>query len=60
MPGHQMPAATNADPEWLDETSVKTMHTKVNNKLDPAVPVRTRTPSRTVPCGPRAAHDNRR
>ena len=34
-PLHQMAA------ERLDETSVKTIQTKVNNKLDPAVPVRT-------------------
>ena len=40
-PLHQTPAA-NPDPERLDETSVKTIQTKVNNKLDdPAVPVRT-------------------
>ena len=40
MPLHQMPAV-NPDPERLaDETSVKTIQTKVNNKLDPAVPVR--------------------
>ena len=43
-----MPAA-NPDTERLDETSVKTIQTKVNNKLDPAVPVRTHTPSRVVP-----------
>ena len=54
MPLHQMPAVT-PEPERLDETSVKTIQTKVNNKLDPAVPVRTRTPSRVVPCGPRGA-----
>ena len=40
MPLHQMPAV-NPEPERLDETSVKTIQTKVNNKLDPAVPVRT-------------------
>ena len=41
MPLHQMPAV-NPDPERLaDETSVKAILTKVNNKLDPAVPVRT-------------------
>ena len=41
MPLHQMPAA-NPEPERLpDETSVKTIQPKVNNKLDPAVPVRT-------------------
>ena len=39
MPLHQMPAA-NPETERLDETSVKTIQTKVNNKLDPAVPVR--------------------
>ena len=38
MPLHQMPAV-NPEPERLDETSVKTIQTKVN-KLDPAVPVR--------------------
>ena len=39
MPLHQMPAV-NPDPERLaDETSVKTIQTKVNNKLDPALPV---------------------
>ena len=42
-----MPAA-NPDNEGLDETSVKTIQTKVNNKLDPAVPVRTHTPSRVI------------
>ena len=42
MPLHQMPAA-NPDPERLaDDTPVKTIQPKVNNnKLDPAVPVRT-------------------
>ena len=43
IPLHQMPAA-NPEPERLDETSVKTIQPKVNNnKLDPAMPVRTRT-----------------
>eukprot|EP00964_Phaeocystis_antarctica_P115509 scaffold79458_cov54-Phaeocystis_antarctica.AAC.3 len=56
-PLHQTPAA-NPDPERLDETSVKTIQTKVNNKLDdPAVPVRTHTLLRVVPCGPRAQHE---
>ena len=50
-PLHQMAA------ERLDETSVKTIQTKVNNKLDPAVPVRTHTTLRVVPCGPRAQHE---
>eukprot|EP00964_Phaeocystis_antarctica_P119341 scaffold83090_cov48-Phaeocystis_antarctica.AAC.1 len=36
---HQIPAA-DPEPERLDETSVKAIQTKVNNKLDPAVPVR--------------------
>ena len=41
MPPHQMPAA-NPEPERLaDATSVKTIQTKVNYHLDPAVPVRT-------------------
>ena len=40
MPLRQMPAA-NPEPERLDETSVKTIQPKVNNKLDPTVPVRT-------------------
>ena len=40
MPLHQMPAA-NPEPERLDETSVKKIQPKVNNELDPAVPVRT-------------------
>ena len=40
MPLHQMMPAANPEPERLpDETSVKTIQTKVN-KLDPAVPVR--------------------
>ena len=51
MPLHQTPVA-NPEPERLDETSVKTIQTKVNNKLDPAVPVCMHTPSRAVPCGP--------
>ena len=46
-PMHQMPAA-DPEPERLDETEVKTIRTKVNNKLDPAVPVRTHTPSRVI------------
>ena len=50
MSQHQMPAA-DPEPERLDETQVKPIQTKVNNKLDPAVPVRM-TPSRAVPCGP--------
>ena len=58
MPQHLMPAA-NPEPERLDETQVKTIQTKVDNKLDPAMPVRTRTPSRAVPCGPRAQHEPR-
>ena len=37
----QMPAA-DPDPERLaDDTPVRAIQTKVNNKLDPAVPVRT-------------------
>ena len=52
---HQMPAA-DPEPERLDETQVKTIQTKANYKLDPAMPVRTRMPSRAVPCGPRAQH----
>ena len=56
MPLHQMPAA-DPEPERLDETQVKTIQTKVNNQLDPAMPVRTRTPSRAVPYGPRAQHE---
>ena len=58
MPLHQMPTV-NPDPERLDETPVKTIQTKVNNKLDPAVPVRTHTPSRVVSFGPRAQHEPR-
>ena len=46
MPLRQKMPAANPDPERLDETSVKTIRPKVNNKLDPAVPVRTHTPSR--------------
>ena len=57
MPQHQMMPAVNPEPERLDETQVKTIQAKVNNKLDPAMPVRTRTPSRAVPCGPRAQHE---
>ena len=41
MPLRQKMPAANPDPEPLDETSVKTIRPKVNNKLDPAVPVRT-------------------
>ena len=59
MAQHQMPA-TDPEPERLDETQVKTIQTKVDNKLDPAMPVRTRTPSRAVPCGPRAQHEPHR
>ena len=59
MPLHQMPAA-NPEPERLDEASAKATQTKVNNKLDPAMPVRTRTPLRAVPCGLRAQHEPRR
>eukprot|EP00964_Phaeocystis_antarctica_P028511 scaffold16079_cov38-Phaeocystis_antarctica.AAC.3 len=60
IPLHQMPAA-NPEPERLDEASVKTIQTKVNNKLDPAVSVRTHTPSRAaVPCGSRAQHEPHR
>ena len=60
MPLHQMMPAANPDPKRLDETQVKTIQAKVNNNLDPAVPVRTRTPSRAIPYGPRAQHDPRR
>ena len=52
MPLHQKMPAANPAPERLDETSVKTIQPKVNNKLDPAVPVRTHTPLRLVPFGP--------
>ena len=48
MPQHQMPAA-DPEPERLDETQVETIQTKLDNKLDPAMLVRTRTPSREVP-----------
>ena len=58
MPLHQMPAA-NPEPEQLDVTSVKTIQTKVNNSLGPAVPVRTHTPLRAVPCGLRAHSTSR-
>ena len=58
-PMHQMPAA-DPEPERLDETQVKTIQTKANNELAPAMPVRTRMPSRAVPCGPRAQHEPRR
>ena len=47
VPVHQMPAA-NREPERPHQTQVKTIQTKVNNKLDPAVPVRTHTPSRVI------------
>ena len=59
MSEHQMPAA-DPESERLDETPVKTIQTKVNNKLAPAMPVRMRMPSRAVPCGPRAQHEPRR
>ena len=61
MPLHQMPAA-NPEPERLDETSVKTIQPKVNNKVDPAMPVHTYTvarsplrpsPARTLPIAQR-------
>ena len=52
MPLHQKMPAADPDPERLNETSVKTIQPKINNKLDPAVPVRTHTPSRVVPSGP--------
>ena len=60
MPSHQMPAASPKPERLADEASVKAILTKVNNKLDPAVPVRTHTPSRVVPCSPRAQHEPRR
>ena len=53
MPPHQMPAA-NREPERPHQTQVKTIQTKVNDKLDPTVPVCTHTPSRAVSCSPRA------
>ena len=37
---HQMLAANLEGERLAEETSVKTIQTKVNNKLDPAVPVR--------------------
>ena len=55
---HQMPAA---NPEGLETQvktiQVKTIQVKTINKLDPAMPVRTHTPSRVVPCGPRVQHE---
>ena len=61
MPLRQKMPAANPDPERLDETSVKTIQPKVNDKLDLAVPVRTHTPSRAaVPCGSRAQHEPHR
>ena len=60
VPQHQMMPAADPEPERLDETQVKTIQTKVDNKLAPAMPVRTRMPSRAVPCGPRAQHEPRR
>ena len=53
MPLHQMPAASPGPERLADDTQVKTIQPKV--KLDPAMPVRTHTPSRVVPCGPRGA-----
>ena len=53
MSPHQMPAA-NPEPERLGDD--KNIHAKVDNKLDPAVQVRTRMPSGAVPCGPLAQH----
>ena len=41
-PSEMMPADPEPAPERLDETQVKTIQTKINNKLDPATPVRTR------------------
>ena len=49
VPLHQnmVRPAANPKPGRLDDThQVKTVQTKVNNKLDPTVPVRTHTPSR--------------
>ena len=56
MPPHQMPAASPKPERLADEASVKAILTKVNHKLDPAVPVRTHTPSRVVPLGPHTLH----
>ena len=61
MPLHQIPAA-NPTPERLgDETQVKTIQTKVNNTLDPAMPVHARIPLRAVPLAahPSAQHEPR-
>ena len=52
MPPHQMPAASPGPERLADDTQVKTIQPKVDHKLDPAVPVRTHTPSRVVPFGP--------
>ena len=60
MPRHQVPAANLHSVERSgDETPVKTIHTKVHNKLNLTVPVRTPTPSRAVPCSPRTQHEPR-
>ena len=53
MPLHQVPAASPAPGRPGDETPVKAIHTKVHNKLNLTVPVRTPTLSRAVPCSPR-------
>ena len=54
MPRHQVLAANLDSVERPgDETPVKTVHTKVHNKLlNPAVPVRTHRPSRAVSLRP--------
>ena len=63
IPLHQMPAANPERMETQVKTIqvkceiVKTIQVKTINKLDPAMPVHTHTPSRVVPRGPRVQHE---
>ena len=58
-PPHQVPAAT-PQPEGLDATPSKAIHTTINQNLNAAVPVRTRTPSRPKPRDPHTQRKPRR
>ena len=58
-PPHQVPAAT-PQPEGLDACPSKAIHTTINQHLNAAVPVRTRTPSRSKPHDPHMQHKPRR
>ena len=58
-PPHQILAATPQS-EGLDATPSKTIHTTIKQNLNAAVPVRTRTPSRSKPRYPHTQHKPRR